>query len=36
MTVLTPVTREQLAALAAEASSEPAAEPRRTSGQVWR
>ena len=36
MTVLTPVTREQLAALAAEIPAEPPAEPRRAAGQAWR
>ncbi len=36
MTELTPVTREQLAALAVEVPAEPAAEPRRAPGQAWR
>jgi hypothetical protein len=36
MIVLTPVTREQLAALAAEIPAEPPAEPRRAAGQAWR
>jgi hypothetical protein len=35
-TGLTPVTREQLAALAAEIPAEPPAEPRRAVGQAWR
>ena len=35
-TSLTPVTREQLAALAAEIPAEPPAEPRRAAGQAWR
>jgi hypothetical protein len=36
MTVLTPVTREQLAALAAEVPTEPPAESRPAPGQAWR
>ena len=35
-TSLTPVTREQLAGLAAEVPVEPPAEPRRTVSQPWR